>query len=413
MARDAAPAARRILFVSLPFGPFGRRLVQALSVRGAVVHHLILNAGDLASRRGPGGRIYRHGPTAFASDLPNLVAGYTDVVVFGESGPYNQAVLDNQAMLAGSERPLPRIWVLENGYFRPDWITLERGGANAGSHLPRSRAGYAEEWPAPPPPLSVGPAVRNLTFNISAYYLIELLGRPLFPNHAPAFTVAPWRQAVAHTRRYLRGILVPGTDDASAGPPAYFLVCLQRDGDSQLLRHSDLPGNAAFLEAVLTSFAKSAPPDVHLVVKNHPLDSGQIDLAALTRAAAKRHGLGERVDFIEGGSLAQLCRNSRGLVVNNSSSAFSALGFGTPVKALGRALFDFEGLADPQSLDGFWNAPVPPDPDLFRRFRAQVMARTQINGSFDAPAMIGSTADAVADAILTGHCGQIEASRGE
>lgn len=366
-----------------------------------MVHHLILNAGDLASRRGPGARIYRQGPAAFARDFPAMSADYSDIVIFGESGPYNQAVLQAQAVPVSNGGQKPRVWVLENGYFRPDWITLERDGANAGSRLPRSRDGYAEEWPAPPVPRSVGPAVRNLTFHISTYYFIELLGRPLFPNHVPAFTVAPWRQAVAHTRRYLRGLIAPRTGGDPAHPHPYFLVCLQRDGDSQLLRHSDLQGNAAFLEAVLASFERAGPPGAHLVVKNHPLDSGQVDLAALTRAAARRRGLDSRVHFVEGGSLAQLCRGSLGLVVNNSSSAFSALGFGTPVKALGRALFDFEGLADPQPLDGFWSAPVPPDPDLFRRFRAQVMARTQINGSFDAPGMVEHTARAVADAILT------------
>ena len=37
--------------------------------------------------------------------------------------------------------------------------------------------------------------------------------------------------------------------------------------------------------------------------------------------------------------LSQLCRASKGMVVNNSTAALSALGFGAPVKVLGKAFF--------------------------------------------------------------------------
>lgn len=389
-------AAHRVLLVTLPFGRFGRDLVRAFGAAGAEVRHMIFNTGDLMSRRGPGGIRHQAGAEAWPARLAALAPAFTDIVVFGESGPYNEAVL------ALEKTGGPRVWVLENGYFRPDWITLERGGANAGSPLPRDRAGYAAEWPEPAPPRPVGPATRSLAFNISLYYFVELYGRWLFPMHKPAFAAPPWRQAVGHTWRYIRGLVSRHPDDRAVIEAAqpYFLVCLQRDGDSQLLRHSPLPDNAAFLEAVMDSFSHHALPDVRLVVKNHPLDPGLIDLEMLTAQAAHAHGVSGRVRFIDGGSLARLCKASRGLVVNNSSAAFSALGFGTPVKAKGRALFNFEGLADQKPLDAFWTDPAPPDADLFRRFRAQVMARTQINGSFDSPRMTRGTAAAVVKAIL-------------
>ena len=390
-------APHRVLLVTLPFGRFGRQLVQAFRAAGAEVRHMVFNTGDLLSRRGPGGIRHQEGAEAWPRRLAELAPAFTDIIVFGESGPYNEAVL------ALRDRGGPRVWVLENGYFRPDWITLERGGANAASALPRDRSGYAAEWPEPPPPKPVGPTIRCLAVNISLYYFVELYGRWLFPRHKPAFAAPPWRQAVGHTWRYFRGLLTRKPDDQAVITDArpYFLVCLQRDGDSQLLRHSDLPDNAAFLEAVMYSFSRHAPAGVNLVVKNHPLDPGLIDLHMLTTQAAHAHGVAGRVRFIDGGSLARLCKGSRGVVVNNSSAAFSALGFGTPVKAKGRALFNFEGLSDQKPLDAFWADPTPPDPELFRRFRAQVMARTQINGSFDSPRMTRQTARAVARAIMT------------
>src|SRR5690606_8933097 len=129
-------------------------------------------------------------------------------------------------------------------------------------------------------------------------------------------------------------------------------------------------------------FAASAEPGDRLVVKNHPLDPGLIDLKRQTLKLAAERGLAGRVDFIDGGLLAQLCRASRGMVVNNSTAALSALGFGTPVKVLGDAFFDFEGLTDQKPLDRFWADPTPADHDLFVRFRGHVMARTQVNGNY-------------------------------
>jgi len=192
-------AAHRVLLVTLPFGRFGRDLVRAFRAAGAEVRHMVFNTGDLLSRRGPGGIRHQDGAEAWPARLAALAPAFTDIVVFGESGPYNEAVLALDTVGG------PRVWVLENGYFRPDWITLERGGANAGSPLPRGRAGYAAEWPEPPPPVPVGPATRSLAVNISLYYFVELYGRWLFPLHKPAFAAPPWRQAVGHPGRYFRG----------------------------------------------------------------------------------------------------------------------------------------------------------------------------------------------------------------
>ena len=49
-------------------------------------------------------------------------------------------VADTLAAALEADRAHPlRVWVLENGYFRPDWITVEENGVNASSGLPRDR----------------------------------------------------------------------------------------------------------------------------------------------------------------------------------------------------------------------------------------------------------------------------------
>jgi capsular polysaccharide export protein len=315
-------------------------------------------------------------------------------MLFGEGGGYNRAVLSAVDDLSA------RVWVLENGYFRPDWITVELNGVNASSGLPRFREGYSAPAPNLAEPVPVGRILPHHVVNISAYHLAQALGGGFFPGYANHYTASPLSQCLGHVRRYLGLAFRPVSEndaDVIAARGDFFIACLQREGDAQLLRYSRYADNTAFLAEVLTSFAAHAPKAARLVVKNHPLDPGLVNLPAVTRRLVIERGLQGRVDFIDGGNLAQLCRASRGMVVNNSSAALSALGFQTPVKVLGEAFFDFDGLTDQQNLGGFWSAPQAPDAALFARFRAHVLARSQVNGNFHEPRAIERTTHGVAD----------------
>jgi len=392
--RSQSLAGRRFLIVSAPFGGFGVALARTLEARGATVQRMIFNAGDALNWRRAGGVVFKAAAEVWAERLAEVAADFTDLLLFGEGGPYNRAVL------SATEGLDARVWVLENGYFRPDWITVELNGVNASSGLPRFRDGYPAPEPVLPDPIPVGRILPHHVVNITAYHLVQTLGAFLFPRHANHYTASPLSQCLGHVRRYLGLAARRASEndvDVIAARGEFFIVCLQREGDAQLLRYSQYADNTAFLAKVMTSFAAHAPRNARLVVKNHPLDPGLIDLAAVTRRLVIERGLQGRVDFIDGGNLAQLCRASQGMVVNNSSAALSALGFHTPVKVLGDAFFDFEGLTDQQALDDFWSAPQAPDTALFTRFRAHVIAQSQVNGNFHEPRAIGRTAHGVAD----------------
>ena len=355
---------------------------------------MIFNAGDLLNwKTGSGGIVFKGHAKQWPARFAELAPDFTDIVVFGEGGAYNQTVLTQAA------RYEARVWVLENGYFRPDWITVEEGGVNASSRLARLRAAYDPPLPEVPVTRPIGRILPHHVVNISLYHLVQLPGRLLFPRFVAPYTQAPWLQCFGHIRRYLGLSFQPrrhcDADTISARGP-FFLACLQREGDAQLLRYSHFADNIAFLAEIMTSFARHAPADCRLVVKNHPLDPGLVDLAHMTRCLAVERGIEDRVDFIDGGNLAHLCRASRGMVVNNSSAALSALGFRTPVKVLGDAFFDFEGLTDQKPLDAFWAHPQGPDPELFTRFRAHVIAKTQVNGNYHEPRSLEPTARGVA-----------------
>lgn len=451
-------AGRRFLIVTAPFGPFGRALAEQLAAEGASVARMLFNAGDAAYWRRSGAVPYTGDVRRWPARLARMVQdqGLTDLIVFGEGGPYNQAVLSQAAKLKASaearasrtgagvepdggagrtgktaahpldaavvgsddpraqaesrraangsagvraDHPL-RIWVLENGYFRPDWITVEENGVNASSGLPRDRRSYDPPIPEMLPTRQAGRILPHHVINISLYHALQPLGRLVFSRYVYPYTQSPWLQFVGHVRRYFALTFnnPPSAADAQVirarGP--FFLACLQREGDAQLLRYSHYADNTAFLAEVLSSFARSAPAEARLVIKNHPLDPGLVDLRRMTQVLAVERGIADRVDFIDGGNLAALCRASSGMVVNNSSAALSALGFSTPVKVLGEAFFDIEGLTDQQPIDGFWTRPMPPEDDLFLRFKAHVINRTQVNGNYHEPRARKHTARALA-----------------
>ena len=102
-------------------------------------------------------------------------------------------------------------------------------------------------------------------------------------------------------------------------------------------------------------------------------------------ARAREAGLEDRVLVLDGGNLNALARQSRGAVTINSTAGLAAIGFGCPVKVLGRAFYDLPGLTHQGDLADFWTQPETPDMSLFSAFRWTVMARTQINGSFFTP----------------------------
>ena len=387
-------AGRRFLIVSAPFGSFGMALAAVLEERGASVRRMIFNAGDALNWRRQGGVAFKDAPEQWVDRLETLAPEFTDLVLFGEAGPYNRAILSACDDLGC------RVWVLENGYFRPDWVTVERNGVNGSSALPRFRDGYPEPAPPVPEPIAIGKILPHHVANISAYHAAQIIGGALFPRYAAPYVFSPLKQCLGHIRRYV-GLAFRRVENYDAdvikARGDFFIACLQREGDAQLLRYSQYVDNQAFLKAVIASFAANAPAGTRLVVKNHPLDPGLVNLRVVTMRLAQEHGLAGRVDFIDGGNLAALCRASQGMVVNNSSAALSALGFHTPVKVMGEAFFDFEGLTDQQPIDAFWSAPKAPDTALFTRFRAHVIAQSQVNGNFHEPHAILPTARGIVD----------------
>ncbi|WP_423193220.1 capsule biosynthesis protein [Cupriavidus sp. H18C2] len=386
-----AGAPRTFLFLQGPPGAFFSRLGAALRAARHGVHRINFHGGDaLDWRAGPAlawrGRDHRW-PDWLAAQLARL--GVTDLVLFGDCRPLHRAAI------GVAHRHGARVHVFEEGYLRPDWITLERDGVNGHSTLPRDAAWYlaqARGLPAPPPhapiPGNFGARARAAL----GYYLAAYCSWPAYPHYTthrgchPARELAGWALRLTRRRRAARQ--AAQATARLAGQP-YFLFPLQLDSDFQLRVHSPFGGLADALARVIDDFARHAPAGCLLAIKSHPLDNGVTDWHGVAMRQARRAGMDGRLVWIDGGDLDLLARHACGMVTVNSTSGTLALAAGVPVRVLGTAVYDLPGLTDPQPLATFWQAPCAPDAALFDAFRRVLGHRCLLHGGFHNAAAIG------------------------
>ena len=306
----------------------------------------------------------------------------TDVVLFGDCRPMH-ASAHGMAQLRGL-----RVHVLEEGYIRPDFVTLEQGGVNGHSPMPRDPNWIRAEASRLPPESSgagVPSSFRRRVNETVRHLLATSLARPLFPfyrKHRPLSSATEafgWvlRATVGASNRRRSAEVFAGLEGAR-----YFLVPLQLNSDYQIRVHSPFGDMRAALRFIVKSFAKAAPADTHLLVKRHPLDAGLVPWRRITAKLARACGVGSRVHFITDGDIAAVLEPSLGTVMVNSTVGTLALNSGKPVAVLGHAIYDIEGVVHSGPLEDFWVDPTPPDPDLWTAVRRVIIDRSLIRGSF-------------------------------
>jgi capsular polysaccharide export protein len=381
-AKTASP--RTFLFLQGLASPFFAELAKTLMARGHRVRRINISLGDELFWRLPATN-YRGSLSNWRGFLASYLSNetVTDIVLFGDCRPYHRVAIS----LAAHRRI--QVHVCEEGYIRPNWITVERGGVNGYSSLPRDpktiRA-LAAELPEPIEEQFAGSFARRALWDVS-YNFANMLGRPVYMGyrrHRPNHVLVEYAGWLKRLTRRKRNVTHAETEagKAFAHPGGFYLVPLQLDSDYQIRVHSQYALLEEFLEEVFASFAKHAPPEPELLVKVHPLDNGLIDRRRQVAALAEKHGLAHRVRCIEGGHLPTLLEKALGVVVVNSTVGLTAIEVGRPTVALGTSIYDVPGLAFQDGLDRFWTELRPPDRELFWSFRRLIIHRTQVNGGF-------------------------------
>ena len=166
--------------------------------------------------------------------------------------------------------------------------------------------------------------------------------------------------------------------------PFYFMP-LQLDSDSQIRRHSPFTGILESMALVITSFARHAPKDSYLLIKNHPFDNGLINYRRYMRSLGRACGCANRLRFVEAGQVNMIIQGCKAVVLCNSTVGLSALRLNKAVYCLGNAIYAVPGLAvnaDQMSLDDFWQQYVPPDEALLADFLRLLKNEALLPGNF-------------------------------
>lgn len=377
-------SGKHVLLLQGPLGPFFRRLSRDLVASGARVRKVNFNGGDWLFY--PTDAIQFKGRMedwpAFLTRL--LAEQKTDVILMhGDCRPIHQCVRE-QAERLGVE-----LGVFEEGYVRPDHITLDWGGTNDYSSLPRAKNFYltfpVEESRAP---LTVGRVFWHAALWAGLYYLASSILKPVFPHYRHHRRLAVrevlpwirglWRKFYYHIKeRNVRHRLLTECSGR------FFLVPLQVHNDSQVHMHSNYPSVESFIHEVVSNFAKNADPDTSLVIKHHPMDRAYRDYAQLCERLAEGYDLQGRLLYVHDLRLPSLLDHTCGVIVVNSTVGLSALLHGVPVKVCGRAIYDIPKLTYSGMLRDFWaEAPFhKPNPQLLHSFRSYLIEHTQLNGS--------------------------------
>ncbi len=237
-------SGRNVLLLQGPIGPFFTRFARDLQAAGACVHKINFNGGDWLFY--PRGTTYFGTMAAWPQWLAKHMAALAidQVFLFGDCRPIHR-LAHQVATAMGID-----VGVFEEGYLRPDFITLERHGVNANSQ----RRFNPDALRAPPPADAPVPApiraVRRSFWPMVGwaiwYCTITSLTRRLFhyQHHRPnkVRSALPWlrsplRKAWYH--RAERGMTERLTGEWSG---RFFLVPLQVHDDAQVTFHSTTGG---------------------------------------------------------------------------------------------------------------------------------------------------------------------------
>lgn len=265
---------RTFLFLQGPASPFLRRLAAAVEGRGAAVRRINFSLGD-AVFWWP-----KHGDwfTGRQKDWPDFLRRYiskhrvSDVLMLGDGRPVHAIAADVAISLG------VRVHILEHGYLRPDWLTVEPDGMSAHSRFPHDPAliaALAEDQP----PADTTRLFRSsfLTYALYdlAYHVPNVALGWLFHRHYrthgaahPVVEYSGWIGKAFNRKRRLRKAEEairkwashhPETGSANVAP--LFFFPLQLPGDYQIIgmRRGEI------------SFGSSRPSSAHSPVMRPPM----------------------------------------------------------------------------------------------------------------------------------------------
>ena len=335
---------RKVLLLQGPAGPFFKNLQYAFDAEGFAVKRVLFHRADQLFA--PRDNTYRFSGdgiawekwlhTEFTDNRPDIV------VLFGSSRPIHitaRKVADEFNVTVIS---------LEEGYLRAGYITCETGGNNQYSPLHHWTATSSVTLPYTP--LAIPSSFFIMCCWQGIYYLWRSLTesnieKTLYHRKIDCIfkEMGLWMR---HACRRLFAKFANRKDIRKLETEYaknYLLIPLQTPSDAQVQTAARGWTNEKLVKQALLSLRETIINEptnkLILVFKTHPLDQTSHTLVSFIKKEAQAMELSDRVIVLESGKMGTLTQHAGGMVVINSTSAFSALHHQVPLLVLGEAIF--------------------------------------------------------------------------
>jgi len=382
---------KNILLLQGPMGSYFNTLDKLFTKNGANTFRIGFNAGDrffAKSKQYIGYKGKTQNWEVFIKDY--YQKNKIDMIfVFGDCRFYQSIAIKIAKSLNID------IFVFEEGYIRPNYITLEKYGVNAHSRQPKYREFYdnlqldnslnkeIEQT------VKFKPTFNKMAKEVIIYYFLSNLfffRYPYYKHHRCFSLAVEFKVGCINVfRKFKNKIVEKDLNEKCIKQLSkkYYFVPLQTHGDFQITTHSKYDCIEDFIKEVMISFSNNAPKNTLLVFKHHPVDRGRKNYTKYINKLAQELNIKDNILITWDVHLPTFLKNAIGTIVINSTVGLSSLYHNTPTICLGEAIYDIKGLTSKDmKIDSFWNNHKEVDKELFKKFRWYLIKTTQINSNF-------------------------------
>ena len=395
--------ADNILFIQGPIGPFFKKLAQLCERNGSNTYKINFTLGEKIFFYGKNTLLYRQGIDEWANFLHKYLIKerIQQIFLLSDARPIHDI-----AIKIAKELKIEVI-VFEQGYMRPNRITVERFGVNGNSNIFNNIQRIKD----------YANTSKKIEFNHSFYekYVRSCIKLPIYITlyvnlmlltkfiNKKYYELTPYNLTNRNIlKQYSQGFLIilkkifmplenlincPKSKSnikwVKNNSKNFFLLILQLPDDYQIQRDSNFNDMYEVINKVLLSFKGNTKKKMKLMIKHHPSDKIYNNYSAYIKKCCHELNIPTtRIKYICDIHLPTCLKHALGCVTVNSSVGFSSILHNTPLCCLGKAIYNIPGLIYQEDLDSFWNDAenFKIDRELFFRFKNYVDYETQITG---------------------------------
>lgn len=385
----------RVLLLQGPVGPFFSELQTELNKQDVYCQRVLFNFADAFYTKHKNVIPFKKKVEFWEPFLSDLIDEHkiNTIVIFGCERDRHES-----ARVIAAEKGV-KIISLEEGYFRPGFISVELNGNNRfspiveklkqeldGKGIIENSTHLNERKP------SSGTGLSKVVWLAIFYYNLRAIGSFLYPYQAHhrkrplASEAFFWIRNLVrkNIRRNKNKIKIINLIEKFSGK--YFIVPLQVSDDMQIVKASRGWDNSKLIYAAIASFSKHAPKGCKLVIKVHPLERGHRDYKNIVDHAAEMRNCEEDIILIDDGLMDELSLNSCGMLTINSGSAYYAIQNSIPVGVMGDALFRHPKLVScietNDDIDKFWTQKEVCEPHIAKWFLNYIRSTALFPGDY-------------------------------